>query len=89
MSNWFDEISRQLFLDFLQIIKISLCIVVTKLLFLMCYQKHFGSQFVRAIGFSMKPTHLSPVQYWFFIARSKAFIHKSWCQAILIQKVDN
>ncbi len=41
------------------------------------------------LGFSMKLTHLSPVQYLFIISKSKVFIRKSWRKAILIKTVDN
>ncbi len=39
--------------------------------------------------FQMKLTHLSPVQYWFIISKSKVFIHRSRCKAALIKMVDN
>ncbi len=41
------------------------------------------------LGFLMKLTHLSPVQNWFIISRSKVFIHEGWCEAILIKIFDN
>ncbi len=44
------------------------------------------------LGFSMKLTHLGPVQYWFINSRSKVFIHKRdgrkpyWLKWLVIKK---